>query len=54
MAFFDVQFGTPVYTQTELPEEIRTARQLNPNAVILPYRIAEEQSTNSALISETP
>jgi len=46
MAFFDVQFGVPVSTQTELPEEVRTARQLNPNAVIVPYRIAEEQDTN--------
>jgi len=53
IAFFDVQYGVPIYAQTELPEEIRTARELNPNAVILPYRITEEQGTDPAYLGNT-
>jgi uncharacterized protein (TIGR03437 family) len=45
MAFFDLAFGVPVDAQTTFPDSIRRARLLNPNAVILPYRLAEEQST---------
>jgi len=53
MAFFDVAFGVPLIAQTHLPQEIRRARLLNPNAVILPYRLAEEQETNPAAMGLT-
>jgi uncharacterized protein (TIGR03437 family) len=53
MAFFDVAFGVPVIAQTQLPQEIRRARLLNPNAVILPYRLAEEQESNPAAMGLT-
>jgi hypothetical protein len=48
MPFFDITFGVPVYQQTQLPDATRRARLLNPNAVILPYRISEEQDTAPA------
>src|SRR5581483_6402668 len=45
MAFFDLQVGIPLLVQTQLPGEVMTARRLNPNAILLPYRIAEEETT---------
>jgi uncharacterized protein (TIGR03437 family) len=45
MAFFDLQFGKELFAQTYVPEEMMTARRLNPNAILLPYRIAEEETT---------
>ena len=43
LAFHDVVAGLTVDTQTLDPASIRRLRQMNPNAVILPYRISEEQ-----------
>jgi uncharacterized protein (TIGR03437 family) len=45
LAFADVIGGIDPDTQTELPDSSRRLRLLNPNAVILPYRIAEEQDS---------
>ncbi len=44
LAFADVILGIDADAQTQSPDSIRRLRQLNPNAVILPYRIAEEQA----------
>ena len=44
MAFFDLQFGKELFAQTYVPDEMMTARRLNPNAILLPYRIAEEET----------
>jgi uncharacterized protein (TIGR03437 family) len=52
MPFFDLQFGVPLPVQTQLSQEVRTAHQLNPNAVILPYRLAEEQETSAANLGD--
>jgi Hypothetical glycosyl hydrolase family 15 len=46
IAFADVIVGLEPYIQTQAPDFIRTIRQLNPNVVFLPYRIAEEQGFN--------
>jgi hypothetical protein len=46
LAFSDVMVGIEADSQTEYPDSIYRLRQLNPNAAILPYRIAEEQSVN--------
>jgi uncharacterized protein (TIGR03437 family) len=48
LAFGDVIGGIDADTQTRYPDSIRRLRALNPNAVILPYRIAEEQQLISA------
>ena len=46
LAFADVIRGIDPNSQTLSPDSIRRLRQLNPGAVILPYRIAEEQQQN--------
>jgi hypothetical protein len=43
LAFADVIVGPIMWNQTQAPGFARTIRQLNPNAVLLPYRIGEEQ-----------
>ncbi len=48
LAFGDVILGINPDAQTQSPDSIRRLRQLNPNAVILPYRIAEEQGQDIA------
>jgi hypothetical protein len=49
LAFADVIIGIDADSQTRYPDSIRRLRALNPNAVILPYRIAEEQPLISGL-----
>jgi hypothetical protein len=47
LAFADVIGGLELDVQTSAdPGSIRRLRQLNPNAVILPYKISEEQEQN--------
>jgi hypothetical protein len=47
LAFADVIAGLPIDTQTQAqPDSIRRLRALNPNVVIMPYRIAEEEIQN--------
>jgi uncharacterized protein (TIGR03437 family) len=48
LAFGDVIGGLDADNQTRYPDSIRRLRALNPNAVILPYRISEEQQLISA------
>jgi uncharacterized protein (TIGR03437 family) len=43
LAFADVIVGPSMLLQTQTPGFARTMRQLNPNMVLLPYRISEEQ-----------
>ena len=43
LAFADVIVGIDADTQSRSPDSVRRLRALNPNAVILPYRVAEEQ-----------
>jgi len=43
LAFWDVIAGLGANDQTSMPDSIRRLRQLNPNAVILPYRDSQEQ-----------
>ncbi|HLH32640.1 MAG TPA: hypothetical protein VKY31_15680, partial [Terriglobia bacterium] len=44
LAFGDVIGGLDPDIQTQAPDSVRRLRQLNPGAVILPYRITEEQT----------
>ncbi len=46
LAFADVIAGVEPDHQTNEPDFVRRIRQLNPNAVFLPYRISEEQEFN--------
>jgi hypothetical protein len=48
VAMSDVIAGLSLRSQTLEPDSIRRIRELNPNAVLLPYRIAQEQQTNIA------
>jgi uncharacterized protein (TIGR03437 family) len=48
LAFADVIIEVDADSQSRYPDSIRRLRALNPNAVILPYRIAEEQGLLSA------
>ncbi len=48
LAFADVIVGIDADSQTRYPDSVRRLRALNPNAVILPYRIAEEQGLITA------
>ena len=48
LAFADVIAGIDADSQTRYPDSIRRLRALNPNAVILPYRISEEQGLINA------
>jgi uncharacterized protein (TIGR03437 family) len=43
LAFYDVIAGMVIDAQTSDPASIRRLRQLNPNIVILPYRMSGEQ-----------
>ena len=45
LAFADVIVEPQMVLQTQAPGFARSIRQLNPNAVLLPYRIGEEQIT---------
>ena len=54
LAFADVIVGLNPRTQTRFPESARRLRRLNPNAVILPYRIAEEQQDLSPAFYPVP
>jgi hypothetical protein len=46
LAFADVIAELMVGSQSESPASISRLRRLNPNAVILPYRIAQEQNSS--------
>jgi len=46
LAFNDVILGLDLLNETNFPDSLRRIRLLNPNAVMLPYRISEEQETN--------
>jgi hypothetical protein len=46
LAFADVVVGLDINNQTWYPDSIRRLRALNPNMIILPYRISEEQEQN--------
>jgi len=48
LAFADVIVGIDADTQSRSPDSVRRLRALNPNAVILPYRVAEEQGLINA------
>lgn len=47
LAFADVIAGIQANVQPQMPDFIWRIRQLNPNAVILPYRFAEEENPAS-------
>ena len=47
IAFFDVVAGPALYTQTANPDWVHRLRLLNPQVVLLPYRLSEEQSVNT-------
>jgi uncharacterized protein (TIGR03437 family) len=47
LAFGDVIAGLDLWAQTNDPDSIHRIRALNPNAVILPYRVFEGQTTPS-------
>jgi hypothetical protein len=46
LAFSDVVAGLSLWAQTQSPDSLHRLRQLNPNIVLLPYRISQEQETN--------
>ncbi len=46
LAFADVLAESPFLIQTQSPDFVRRIRMLNPNAVLLPYRVSEEQQQN--------
>jgi uncharacterized protein (TIGR03437 family) len=48
LAFADLIVGIDADSQSRYPDSIRRIRALNPNAVVLPYRIAEEEGLLSA------
>jgi hypothetical protein len=48
LAFADVIAGLAVNMQSGEPASLRRLRRLNPNVVILPYRISEEQNVDIA------
>ena len=45
LAFYDLMAGIGMLSQTGAPDSIRRIRNLNPYAVVLPYRLSEEQLT---------
>ncbi len=47
LAFSDVIAGLDLWAQTNDPDSIHRIRELNPDAVILPYRVFEGQTTPS-------
>src|SRR5581483_6477978 len=53
LAFADVIAGVQPDHQTNEPDFVRRIRQLNPNAVFLPYRISEEQEFNHTPLSDS-
>jgi hypothetical protein len=46
LAMSDVIFGLDIANQTLEPDSVRRIRQLNAGAVVLPYRISQEQDAN--------
>lgn len=46
LAFADVIAGLHISSQTMTADSLRRLRQLNPGAVVLPYRISQEQITD--------
>jgi uncharacterized protein (TIGR03437 family) len=53
LAFNDVIVGQWIDAQTQAPDSIRRIRALNPNAVILPYRVSAEQQPVSPPVNAT-